>query len=155
MSAPLELKPSKYWKPSEAYKKELLIHKSKGHEAEALSWLQYNGDRNTLAANRFSSNREAVEAVISLYEAGATSVELWSHGRVPLTRGGDISRDWTEYSDELTVYALPEALGPVLKAIKDLGPDNWESDSFDVGAWKRDLDMLKRGEPMSLTLSWD
>ena len=45
-------------------------------EHEALAWLRGNRNKNALAHNHFAGTEAAIEAVESLYAAGATEVKV-------------------------------------------------------------------------------
>lgn len=90
-------------------------------QAEALSWLSNNRNKAALAAERFPTTGDAIEAVKRLYEAGATKVDVVATYNEP----SRIARDGGPYADELEVAFPAEGRERLLSSIKELAPDNW------------------------------
>lgn len=87
------------------------------YQTEALSWLLHDKEKHTLA--RFSGAK-AIRTVKSLYDAGATRVD------VVVT---SVSRiEVRDHAAELDVIFPRERVTKILRIVKALHPDNWEVD---------------------------
>jgi hypothetical protein len=78
----------------------LLKKDRKPYSAEALSWLEKNGNKHALAGNYFGTTDNATAAVKKLYAAGAVRVEVW----VGYVEAWRTKKDGGDYSDTLFVY---------------------------------------------------
>src|SRR5437016_4470680 len=90
------------------------------YQTEALSWLLNNKNDSALAGNRFGNSANAIEAVKSLYAAGATRVDVVVAYCEPWRR----EREGGDYADELEVTFPAETVTrkDVLKVIRSLQP---------------------------------
>ena len=86
---------------------------------EALSWLVNSKNRQALAANRFQTTKEAIEAVKRLYAAGAIEVRV---GPV-IDEPERIKREGGPHADTLVVTFPKGRIRQVLAVAKSLEPD--------------------------------
>ncbi len=87
--------------------------------------MQNNKNKSALAINRFETTADAIEAVKSLYTAGAERVDVV----VKYFESWRTSKEGGPYADELEVTFPRVGVTAVLKVIKSLHPDNWETDA--------------------------
>lgn len=112
-------------------------------EYEAQSWLQNNKNGAALAANRFETTADAIEAVKRLYAAGATFVKL---GPV-LEEPERVAREGGPYTDSITVSFPKEKTGDILAVVRELRPD--------MGGKRKDVFLDDQTHGPTLTLWWD
>lgn len=89
-------------------------------EYEALDWLRENPNRNALAHNHFRSTQEAIEAVRTLYSAGAVEVRVGPVRDDPDT----VQRMGGPYADLLTISFPPNRRKEILAIARSLHPDD-------------------------------
>ena len=94
--------------------KRLLFERT--NEAEALSWLLGNPN-NCLAPNEFD-HEEAVEAVRSLYVAGAEHVKACNIKKYRVWDGKKSRKEKGATSDRVIVFGSPDAKDRLKKAIE-------------------------------------
>jgi hypothetical protein len=92
------------------------------HQEEALSWLLGNKNKSAFAANHFNNNDNAIDAVKTLYAAGAVKVDIIVRYDEPWR----VESEGGEYADIIEVTFPDSGRDKIIAAIEALKPDNFE-----------------------------